>query len=243
MKRQGIKSFNVYDVFANIIPGVVLLVGASFPFNVQRVLGKPITAATSITLVIIISFITGQFLQTIGGWADGDHGFPQLMRSIVNEKRNPQFEITEFDEYFVVLCDDTFELTEGFDDYTRLFKMLLAYLEYSGRSRALRMQALYLLSRGIWVSAWLLSFWFFAVYVSIDYNYLSETSLRLVNLKMKDIPSKSELTIAFLLATVLGTIFGRIRQEVEEDWVKYVITEFYLDRVTSQTSGPNRQNI
>lgn len=241
MNGKRLRSFNIYDIFANIIPGVVFLIGLSFPFKLRQLFGDGANAAVAITLFLFFSLVVGQVLQAIGGWADGDHGFSLLIEDIVHERSESRFNVTEFDEYFVVLCQDTFSLSADFDDYSRLFKMLLAYLEYSGRSRALRMQALYLLARGVWVSAGLLIIWFVTLFVSIEYGYITTTSLELVNLKMDDFRSTIAILIALLVSTTIGAVFTKIRTEMESDWVSYLITEFYLDRTTMQKYRQDRQ--
>lgn len=242
MNGKRLRSFNIYDVFANIVPGVVFLIGLSFPFDLQQFFGDGVNAAIGVTLFLFLSLVVGQILQAIGGWADGDHGFSLLVEDIVRERDDSQFDVTEFDEYFLVLCQDTFDLSADFDDYSRLFKLLLAYLEYSGRSRALRMQALYLLARGVWVSTGLLIVWFVTLLISFEYGYVTATSLESVSLQMADFRSTTEIVIALSVSTVVGVVFTRIRNELEADWISYAITEFYLDTVTSQKYRQGAQN-
>lgn len=234
MDGKRLRSFNIYDIFANIVPGVVFLIGLSFPFKLQQFFGDGANAAIAVTLFLFFSLVVGQILQAIGGWADGDHGFSLLVEDIVRKRSKSRFDVTEFDEYFLVLCQDTFDLSVNFDDYSRLLKMLLAYLEYSGRSRALRMQALYLLARGVWVSAGLLIIWFVTLLISFEYGYITATSLELVSLKMDDFRSTAAILIALLVSTTIGLVFTKIRKELEADWISYAITEFYLDSVTGQ---------
>lgn len=242
MNGKRLSSFNIYDVFANIVPGVVFLIGLSFPFKLQQFVGEGANAAIAVTLFLFFSLVVGQILQAIGGWADGDHGFSLLVQDIVHRRSESRFDRTEFDEYFVVLCHDTFELSDEFDDYSRLFKLLLAYLEYSGRSRALRMQALYLLARGVWVGAGLLIIWFVTLFVSFEFDYLTATSLKMVNLQLTDFRSTTAILLAFVVTAAVGLVFTTIRKELEEDWISYAVTEFYLDAVTSQKYRQGRQN-
>lgn len=242
MDGKRLRSFNIYDIFANIVPGVVFLVGLSFPFKIQQLLGDGANVAIAVTLFFFFSLVVGQILQAIGGWADGDHGFSLLVEDIVREQSKSRFDVTEFDECFLVLCQDIFDLSADFDDYSRLFKMLLAYLEYSGRSRALRMQALYLLARGVWVSAGLLIIWFVTLLISFEYGYITTTSLGSVNLKMDDFRSTMAILIALSVSIAIGLVFTKIRKELETDWISYAITEFYLDSVTMQKYWQGRQN-
>jgi hypothetical protein len=242
MNGKRLRSFNIYDIFANIVPGVVFLIGLSVPFELQQIFGDGANAAIGVTLFLFFSLVVGQILQAIGGWADGDHGFSLLVEDIVRERNDSRFDVTEFDEYFLVLCQDTFGLSDEFDDYSRLFKLLLAYLEYSGRSRALRMQALYLLARGVWVSAGLLIVWFVTLLISFEYGYVTAPSLESVSLRMADFRSTTELLIALSVSTVVGAVFTRIRNELEADWISYAITEFYLDAVTLQKYRQNTHN-
>lgn len=242
MNGKRLQSFNIYDIFANIVPGVVFLVGLSFPFKSQQFVGDGANAAIAVTLFLFFSLVVGQILQAIGGWADGDHGFSLLVEDILREQSESRFDVTEFDEYFVVLCHDTFGLSDEFDDYSHLFKLLLAYLEYSGRSRALRMQALYLLARGVWVGAWLLIIWFVTLFVSFEFNYVTAASLEMVNLQLTDFRSTTATFIALVVTTAIWGVFTKIRKELEEDWISYVVTEFYLDSVTVQKYRQGRSN-
>ncbi|WP_276280344.1 hypothetical protein [Halorussus caseinilyticus] len=243
MTKNPLSSFNIYDIFANIVPGVVFLIGFTFPFKLQNILGGNTVSITNILLFILFSFVLGQTLQAIGGWADGDHGFPRFIKDILNEESKSRFEVSSIDETFLLLCSTTFRLPSNFNDYYRLFKLLLAYLEYSGRSRALRMQALYLFSRGIWVSSWLLFLWFLVLTVSIRFEYISPQSLELVNLNMDDLRSEIVILASDIVVLSSGLIFTKIRSEIEEDWITYVVLEFYLDRVTAQQGEQFRQNI
>lgn len=233
MNRRGLGSFNVYDVFANIVPGVVLLIGLLFPLDVREIVDVEIVSVTIASLFVILSFVSGQIVQSFGGWADGDHGFSELMTCLIQNKKYSRFELTEFDERFLLHCDETFDLRDEFDDYGRLFKMILAYLEYSGRTRALRMQALYLFARGIWVSVWLLALWFLIIGVSMRYEYLSNDSLELVNLRMNLLRSEGAIWFAFIIVILTGILFHRVRSNLELDWIQYTVSEFCLDRSVS----------
>ena len=241
VNSQGLRSFNVYDVFANIVPGIISLLGMSFPFDIQGKITSNLVPVASV--FIIVAFVFGQVIQALGSWADGDHGFSILIRDIINNRSNDRYNITEFDERFLLCCDNAFELTDDFNDYGRLFKMLLAYLEYGGRTRALRMQALYLFSRGIWVSLWVTTLWFVVIYISIKYGYLSNESLKPINLSMSIVRNKSGIGVASIFTFIMGLAFGRIRKHLEEDWIQYVIVEFCLDQFAIQDDQTGNRNL
>ena len=243
MPKSPLKSFNIYDIFANIVPGIVFLLGLTFPFKTQQILGNDITSVINVLFFVLISFVVGQVLQLIGGWIDKDHNFSRFIEDIIKKESKSKFNVTGIDRYFIVLCSDTFNLSKNFNNYNHLFKLLLAYLEHSGRSRALRMQALYLFSRGIWVSSWLLFLWFLVLFISLRYGYISADSINLINLKMDDLRGEFVILISLVISFIFGYIFNSVRREIEKDWVMYVVIEFYLDRVTTQQGQQFRQNI
>lgn len=86
---RGIKNINLYDIYANIVPGLAFLFGLAIPFNprpfLNLVFGEDVNLTLSLSillLVVVISFIIGQILQVFGGRFDGDHGFDNLMWNI-----------------------------------------------------------------------------------------------------------------------------------------------------------------
>lgn len=122
------------------------------------------------------------------------------------------------------MCREEFQLSGTFDSYGRLFKALLSYLENCGRSRALRMQALYLFVRGLYVASVALTLLYFSAIVSIEYGLLPDDVLNA--LRSADI-----LSVSTIVSAGLVYITDRNREELEEDWIQYTVTECYMEMI------------
>jgi hypothetical protein len=228
---QGLKSINLYDIYANIVPGIVFLFGIVLPLDFVAILRElfgpdaQFTAGIAqLLLFIVISFVVGQILQAFGSRFDGDHGFGSLVSDIRDESEQDRHEVTEFDDVFWELCKDEFVLSENFESSDRLFKAVLAYLEHSSRTRALRMQALYLFARGMYVASLSLCLIYITILVSLFYGYLPEDVTPFFR--------PSWVIISGIVVTGLLTyISEETREGLESDWIKYTMTEFYLEMV------------
>lgn len=227
--EEGIESVNLYDIFANIVPGLSFLFGIMIPLNVRYlvdfVFGREAMVQFTLAyliLLVALAFITGQLLQAFGSRFDGDHGFPRFVQEIRGEDVDSRYEVTEFDEVFWHFCRERFVLSDNFESYDRLFKSVLAYLEHSQRTRALRLQALYLFARGVFVAGVLLTVFYTILLLSLYYDYVPFRWEFLF---------RSQLVIATsaVLSATVSYISYKERRKLESDWVKYAITEFYLD--------------
>lgn len=227
--EEGLRNVNLYDIFANIVPGLSLLFGLLVPFEVIPTLKTLLSTESSlrfglahVILLVAFAFITGQLLQAFGSRYDGDHGFHDFLAEIRGEDVESRYKITEFDGVFWVMCRERFCLSDGFDSPDRLFKAVLSYLEKSHRNRALRMQALYLFARGVFVAAVLLTLTYFAIFVSLEYGYFPQGWLPLFR-------SNWIVLMSSGISGIVAYISNKERKELEEDWINYTMTEFYLE--------------
>lgn len=225
----GLRKINSYDIFANIVPGFVFSLGLILLLHitplVRALFGNPGNFSFGIShliLLVVVSFVFGQLLQAIGSRVDGDHGFPNLMRRIRGEDVENRYSMTEFEEGFWDRCSKEFGLSEDFSSYNRLFKAILAFLEASGRRRALRMQALYLFSRGFVVALKLLAFYYFIIWISLYYNYIPNYWLPIFRAEWL-------FPIAALVSYFVSLQVDKEREELEADWIKYTVLEFCLE--------------
>lgn len=228
---QGLKSINLYDIYANIVPGVVFLLGIVIPLDFGAILkelfGPNVDISIGISqllLFIVIAFVVGQILQAFGSRFDGDHGFGSLLSEIRGESDQNRHEVTEFETVFWELCREKFVLTDSFDSSDRLFKAILAYLENSSRTRALRLQALYLFSRGMYVASLSLCFIYLIILISLVYNYLPDGITPFFR------PSWVILS-GLIVMGCITYISEKTREGLESDWIKYTVTEFYLEMI------------
>ena len=229
---QGLKKINSYDIFANIVPGLVFILGLLLPLHpapvLKSIFGEEWTLSFGIAhllLLVAVSFVFGQVLQGIGSRVDGDHGFPNLVRKIRGEDVECRYAISEFEDNFWDACSDKFDLSDEFDSYDRLFKAILADLEASGRRRALRMQALYLFSRGVVVALRVLAAVYVITAISLEYRHIPTDWTPLFR------PAWLLLSGA-VIAYVASLQVDKERKELEVDWIKYTLTEFYLETST-----------
>jgi len=240
---QGIKNINLYDIFANIIPGLAFLLGLVVPFEVsaslQAIFGssEPLSFTIGqILLLVAVAFILGQLLQAFGSRFDGDHGFSDFVRKLKGEDVQTRYEITEFDNSFWVFCKKEFQLTDDFEAYDRLFNAVYSFLETSNRNRALRMQALYLFSRGVRVAAVFLLLLYTAIYISLYYDYIPIDLTEYVR-------DQRAVLSGIVITWVLAQVANHERREFERDWLEYTVTEFYLELVDeygkSEPGEPN----
>lgn len=141
------------------MPGVYFLVGLYVvvrPVPLFRAAFSPSATLPSglsfLLSVIVIAFIVGQFLQIGGSAYDGDHGFDDFMWAVRGRSVETRYDVSDVERHFWEMCRSRFELTGEFDSHDRLFKFLMSFLEQRDRARALRMQALYLFVRGVFVA-------------------------------------------------------------------------------------------
>lgn len=232
--EQGIKSINLYDIFANIIPGLVFLMGLFPLFKPQPflelVLWEGIDIPVGIPLllfVITVAFVLGQLLQ-IGGSKDAnDHGFAELMDAIRRGEDSNRYEISDFDDKFWDMCRTEFQLTGEFSSYGRLFKAILSFLEHSDRSRALRLQALYLFVRGVYVASVILALLYATAIIVIEYSLLPSVVLDVVR-------SPDILLGSSIVAAGLAYVTDSNKDDLEEDWIQYTITDCYLEMISDE---------
>jgi hypothetical protein len=208
------------------MPGLLFVIGLSIPLHpipfLKALLGEDWTPALGISellLLVAFSFVCGQMLQTAGGRFDGDHGFADLMGKI---RSDGDSNLSEFEENFWKCCQKEFSLNNGFSSYDMLFNAVLAHLESCGRHRALRMQALYLFARGVYVGLRFLAVIYIVIYISVEYGFLP--------MAWRPFVRTDWLVLSAAIAVwILGYSVDGARRELENDWIEYTITEFYLD--------------
>lgn len=228
---QGIKNLNLYDVFANIVPGLIFLFGLLVPFNLSAILNAVLGDQVKIgfgvpefLILITIAFVVGQILQVAGGRFDDDHGFSAFMWKIRGRETETRIDVSDFDALFWDMCRDHFQLSGDFDSHGRLFQALLSFLEERNRSRALRMQALYLLTRGLFMAVLFLIIIYLITAISLYFQYLPEEWHQYLR--------STEIIFMFtILAYLLLMTINDRSEEFEKDWIEYTVTECYLEMI------------
>jgi hypothetical protein len=232
--NQGIKTINLYDIFANIVPGVYFLIGLYVGTHPTKILDLFFTREVVIPvglplllLVVAVAFVIGQLLQLGGGVYDDDHGFDALMRRIRGEDVSCRYNISEVEDRFWEMCRQEFDLSDEFESHETLFNLLLSYVEASGRSRALRLQALYLFVRGVFVASTYLTLLYATLVIVLLFDYPLGPLAAVIR----------SIEVNFLyavLAMALTKLTDRSRAGLEEDWIEYTVVESYLEMLDNR---------
>lgn len=240
---RGIRTINVYDLFANVVPGVYFLLGLYAmvrPIPLFRAaFHSDATLSVSLSfllIVIVVAFIAGQLLQIGGSAYDGDHGFDDLMWAIRGRDVETRYDISDVERPFWDMCRSRFELTGNFERHDRLFKLLMSFLEQHGRARALRMQALYLFVRGVLVANVVLFVLAFFLYWGLESGFISENLTNII--RHKNILATYTLALAGL--TILS---DKSREGAESDWIVYTVSTAYLEMINSGKDSKRQRKI
>lgn len=230
--QQRPSKFNLYDIFANFLPGAVLLIGLSFPYlGIDGLFASLNTGG--LLLMLVLSFAAGLFVQAVGGNVQSSgRDFADHIQNVdryadVEDERydadvDAEINISTLDAYFVEAFRAELGLTSDFDDWSRLHKLILAKLEATSRTRALRLQALFLAMRGMAVTMALLAVWFVLYMVFATINLFPATT-----------PIWALPYLSLLWLCIAGVLYDRAG-EFSRDVTKYMIIEYYLEIIERQ---------
>ncbi|USZ67836.1 hypothetical protein NGM10_14015 [Halorussus salilacus] len=231
-QEQRYANFNLYDIFANFLPGAVLVIGLLFPYVGIDGLFVEVEVG-SLLVLLVSSFAVGLFVQALGGIVQSSgQDFANHIKK-VDERADSsgktgtpepksEINISTLDAYFIETFRAEFGLESDFTDWNRLHKLILAKLEATSRTRALRLQALYLSMRGMAATMVLLASWFgiYAILTAVD---VFPTAIPF-------------WTFPYLVAVSLVTagIFSNRGSEFSRDVAKYMVIEYYLEVISQQ---------
>jgi hypothetical protein len=226
-------TFNAYDLFSNFLPGVVLLFGLWFPF---ARLAEPLPDLTLVqaTAGAIIAFGAGVGTQSIGSmtskrkvfgawpWSERTRPFNEKMNEMLEADDCPP-DCASIDWAARQLCADAFGLDcDGSDDCAYVFKSLIAYLEGSSWNRAIRIQALHLSSRALYIVCLLLFVYYGAFALGLS------ASADLTPIAYDGIFDPESLGAIGLGMVPLSWVFFVRARHFESDVAKYILVEFYI---------------
>lgn len=250
---------NIYDVFANFLPGFIFLGGAALPF----IFGNSLSGFSALegSLFIFAAFAIGVLTQAIGSYTKKYQfraplcNFPsksnekKFMR-LVEEREMPFNQVMEKiddnsndlsvpEEKFLTRCENIFDFDgdEQIEDWGYLFKLCLTQLEVSPYNRTLRIQAQHLATRGLYVSLFFLCIYYLAIAIVQQppiHNYLNQWGFihNLPHQQIGVLPA-SVLVLMSGLSLVISYVFYLRSVHFEEDVVNYMISEV----VASQSSS------
>lgn len=226
-------TFNAYDLFSNFLPGVILLFGLWLPF---ARLSEPLPDLTLVqaTAGAIIAFGAGVGTQSVGSmtsrrkvfgrwpWSERTRPFNRKMERMLEADDCPD-DCPSIDWAARQLCVHAFELDcDGSDDCAYVFKSLIAYLEGGSWNRAIRIQALHLASRALYIVCLLLLAYYGAFAVGLW------ASADLTPVAYDGIFDPASLATMSAGTLPLSWVFFRRARHFEADVAKYILAEFYI---------------
>ena len=149
-------TLDLYEVIANIVPGVVFSA-------ICLVLYLPSGALSDVTggqaaILIVFAFVIGHGLQWLGSKIEGT---PKKFKHTVqkaadkdpdDEEYKSAVDITGVEEDFWDIADKTLNIEEDFDNYGRLFQLVITKVETTPGNRASKFQSIYTFYRNMWVT-------------------------------------------------------------------------------------------
>lgn len=256
---------NMYDIFANFLPGFILIGGFLLPFlgddwlsNINLLEGSFLTLA---------AFAMGGVTQAIGsrikryqfrlplfsfpadpvdgdsqGWVIRKRKLPFNVKMEAIKCESDDLSFAE--KGFLSTCEEIFKLDkeQRIDDWGYLFKMIISYLETSPHNRTLRIQAQHLAARGLYVTLFMLFSYYllFSVVAWIQsWRYFSidmREGISSVLLYNYDV-SLVIWPIASISCLLLSYILYIRSIHFEEDVPKYMISEITIAAEHSETKS------
>ncbi|MXV62089.1 hypothetical protein GS429_08445 [Natronorubrum sp. JWXQ-INN-674] len=228
-------TFNAYDLFANFIPGTILVFGMGLPFFSSQGFIPNLSLMEAI-LVAILSFAAGLATQSVGStmsgrkvfgwlpWSKRTPPFNEKMEAMLEaDTRDPDF--SNVDWATRELCIEIFSLNcDGNDNIEQVFKSMLAYLESSKWSRGLRIQSLHLASRGLYIVTLSLFIYYgtfaFGLFIPVGETLFVYTGPL----------SEVHFTLLSIGMISLSYVFFQRARHFESDVAVYILSEFFMSQ-------------
>ncbi len=231
---RTLRSLELYDVLANVIPGSVLLLSISATVKLENYF----QASSSVFATggfLVSAFVLGHVIQAIASQIEDS---PRLFGKIVCATREDcddvvvrdvPINITHIERAVWPMMMEKFQLPPDFDDYGNLFRLLLSYIETTPATRALRFQAIHSFHRSMW-AVWHLTIGIAVVAISLD----------LIGF----IDSRSPFIIgAVLLMSSIGIkIFAIRKEKFNTRFIQYAIIDFYSDQVDHRDDATTQES-
>jgi hypothetical protein len=236
----GTTQFGLMDVFANILPGVVVVTFVAASLHPLGTFAGTPFGVVEVTVLVVYSMVVGLVLQSVAiteeevidavvrrvrpardsAVADAlsRRRFDDELRALGDSPR------TGLDREFWAQCVDRFSLDEGFGrgerDFRQLRWALLAYLEQTSFSQAGRTRALYQLSRGLWSGSSLLVLYCLVL-------------LKLPRYAPVEV-DRAVLFAGVVSFSVLFVVLFGYKRLFHRLWFEFTVVEFYLDRTRNR---------
>lgn len=218
---------NLYDLLANLVPGLAWVVLLSILFPVDWFsLSAGVTPVAYVAVIIVFGFIAGHIIQWAGsnldrwlieGMEEGKDLFSRTMEAIESgQEKSPIGPITDVEESFWELAKEQFGLPSDFPKNSKLLVLVLSYLETRPATRASRFQAIHTFHRSMWAAS------FFSV-------ISAAVSLLAALLGMLELRPITPFVI--LIGSFGGLfVFDQRKDKFEKTFLRYVFLDFYQDQ-------------
>ena len=228
---QSLRSLNLYEILANLIPGSTLILIFVLVFRIENYILLD-GGAFLLAVFIIIALVLGHVIQAFASELEGT---PVLFGTVIQISRGQKEEdespipITHVERSFWPLMKRKFSLPEEFDNYGEMFRLLLSYVETTPATRALHFQAVHSFHRSMW------AVWHLAVGLSllgIGAKFLGFGAVR-----------PWQVLVIAVLGSIFGIrIFGQRKEKFNKLFIQYAIVDFYSDQVGEhkQSNRPAR---
>lgn len=226
------RTLSLWDVFANIIPGVVLITGGVLPFlSLSGGFEALSLNVAEIALIGVFAMVTGLALQApayvieefLKKTAKSKRKSVILNRILpisfaheFNRLKNSECS-TPLEENFWNYCENEFELPSEFGDkreWAQLRKLLLTYLESSPYTQTVRWRAMNSMGRGLLVGLGILSLYYL-------WLAIRETIVPV---------APGMLMIGAGFSGFFAIVIFALKNWFKQQWFEYTVLEFYLDQ-------------
>lgn len=222
---------NLYDLLANLVPGVawLLLLTILFPVDWFGIAPRNSPGAY-IAAIIIFGFIIGHVIQWAGSnldrWLvekmeDDKDVFTRTMEAIQSgQQKSPIGTITDVEESFWKLAKEQFGLPSDFPKDSKLLVLVLSYLETRPATRASRFQAIHTFHRSMWAAS------IFSTGSAV---------LSLLASLLGLLPLSPIVPILILFVSIGSLlVFDQRKDKFEKMFLRYVFLDFYQDQKVKQ---------
>jgi len=236
-----LRSLEIYDILANLLPGLMLLIIVTLTMRVEEYI-TGISTSLLVAGFIVVGFVAGHVIQGIASKLNGP---PRLFGLVLSEMRNIEpydpdgtlqalnpkirdwlgfkratisdLNLTEVEKEFWQMAKTQFELADDFKNHGRLMQMILSYLETVPATRALRFQSIHTFHRSMW-GMWILTIpIILALAICGHYNIIAIRS--------------SKVLIMTGIVSIFGIwVFGERKEKFNRKVVEYAIVDFYVQQ-------------
>ncbi|APX95117.1 hypothetical protein BB347_00055 [Natronorubrum daqingense] len=189
------------------------------PYSGAEIILTEVTVGGSIVF-IVFAYTLGLMTQALGGTIhSSEDDFIERMRRVTEGTKDGEAsDVKPTDIQFVESVRAEFDLDASYNDWESIYRLVLAKLETTSRSRSIRLQALFLAMRGFTVCGIVLIMAYTALLVLISFD-LAEAAA-----------STGTLLVLLPLAIVLTFLSWSRGAEFSEDVISYMILEYTLER-------------